>query len=449
MTEEGHKKPELWTWAELAKALRIDEGKQGPSINRVIIDSRQTQKGDLFFALSGNPGPRFKPSNISDRDGHDYLDDVKQRDGAACVVQGQVAADLPTLKVDNTYDALWDLASAARQRLSGPVIGVTGSSGKTTFKSFLSQGTQGYGSPASFNNHIGVPLSLSNAPHKSTGTFTFEIGTNHPGEIAPLTNLTQPDIAVLLNVHQAHIGNFSSLTELRKEKLEITNSSSANALFVCENSLRQYSKKDTYSFGKTSDCNAQIITLKDGLAEIKLFGQSVRALVPGGGEHRAMTLCAVLLTQKLLDLDLSHSLSLSELAVPKGRGNQISMSQIEVIDDSYNANPQSMMSSLETFRYRDVVGRRVIVLGEMLELGGASKREHEKIANYFSAFDKVFTVGEGFQELPGSEWHAIGDSELIKEINEFVSPGDAILIKGSNRIFWANNFVDQLVESLR
>jgi len=448
VTEEQQKSSGLWTWSELTKALKIDGDKQGPNIKRIIIDSRQTLKGDLFVALPGDPGPRFKPSNVSDRDGHDYLDDVEEKGGAACLVQREVEPGLPTLRVANTYDALWDLASVARQRLSGPVIGVTGSSGKTTFKSFLTQGSGGYGSPASFNNHIGVPLTLVNAPYTSNGTFTLEIGTNHPGEIRPLTNLVRPDIAVLLNVHQAHIGNFDSLTGLRNEKLEIANSVNADSMFVCEESLSKYVKDNSYSFGKSPDCDAQLISLQDTRAEIKVFGEPIKALIPGGGEHRAMTLCAVLLTQKLLDLDLSHSLSLTEQAIPRGRGSYTSISEIGVIDDSYNANPQSMASALETFRHRKVSGRRIIVLGEMLELGHSSRQEHEKIANYFSSFDKVFTVGEEFQAIPGAEWRAEADSALIEEIIKALLPGDSILVKGSNRVFWTNKFVDRLTESL-
>ena len=447
MTEE-QTKPFLWSWSELENALGIFESNHGPKIMRIIIDSRHAIEGDLFVALSGNPGVRFNPSNVSDRDGHDYLEDVKQKGGAGCVVQKQVDFDLPLLRVDDTYDALWNIASAARNRLSGPVIGVTGSSGKTTFKSFLTQGSQGYGSPASFNNHIGVPLSLVNAPYKSTGTFTFEIGTNHPGEIAPLVNLVRPDIAVLLNVHQAHIGNFGSLTDLRNEKLEIANSGNASAMFVCEKSLSKYVTEKSYSFGKTSDCDAQIVNLSEDRLELKLMGEKIKAVVPGGGEHRAMTLCAVLLTQKLLGLDYSGSLSLTEQAVPVGRGNHSSISGIDVIDDSYNANPQSMASSLENFRNKKVEGRKVIVLGEMLELGSASRQEHEKIANYFSSFDKVFTVGDGFKEVAGSEWRDKGDFELIEAINKYLYPGDSILVKGSNRVFWTNKFVDRLTESL-
>ena len=161
-----------------------------------------------------------------------------------------------------------------------------------------------------------------------------------------------------------------------------------------------------------------------------------------------MTLSAVLLTQKLLGLDYSGSLALTEQAVPVGRGNHTSISRIDVIDDSYNANPQSMVSTLESFRNTKVEGRKVIVLGEMLELGNVSKKEHEKIANYFSSFDKVFTVGEGFKDVAGSEWREKGDFELIQEINKYLSPGDSILIKGSNRVFWINKFVDRLKESM-
>ena len=448
MTEEQEKNTPLWSWSELTQALNLKDDTGSANVHRVIVDSRQARPGDLFVALSGDPGPRFNPSTVSDRDGHDFLEDAIGKGGSACLVDRKVKLGSPVLKVDNTYDGLWDIAKAARKRLSGPVIGVTGSSGKTTFKNFLVAGSQGYGSPASFNNHIGVPLSLANAPRAKTKTFTFEIGTNHPGEIEPLTRLVRPDIAVLLNVHQAHIGNFNSLAELRAEKLEIAKSQDPNTLFVCEKSVIDHVQGDVYSFGKTQDCDAHITFLKDQHMEISIFGEKFKANLPGGGEHRALTLSAVLLTQKLLDLDLSASLSLTSKSIPRGRGNRSSISGIDIIDDSYNANPQSMSAALEAFLHQRLLGRRIIVLGEMLELGDSTKEGHEKVAKYFSAFDKVFTVGDGFRLTPGSQWYPTVDKAVLKEIADFLRPGDSILIKGSNRIFWVKGFVEELIELL-
>ena len=176
----------------------------------MIIDSREATDGDLFVALAGDPGPRFNPSQISDRNGHDYVEDAKKRGASACIVEQPIKSELAAYTVSDTYDALWAIARKGRSIMSGPVTAVTGSSGKTTFKNFFVQGVGGYGSPASFNNHIGVPLSLANAPHNSRGPFIFEVGTNHAGEIAPLRELVNPDLAVHIKVHQSHIGKFES-----------------------------------------------------------------------------------------------------------------------------------------------------------------------------------------------------------------------------------------------
>ena len=439
----------LWTEDELTQLLNTKSSAPVQNIHRVIIDSREAEEGDLFVALSGDPGPRFNPSRISDRNGHDYVEDAKNRGATACIIEQAVKSKLATYRVADTYDALWTIARKARAKLSDPVAVVTGSSGKTTFKNFFVRGSGGYGSPASFNNHIGVPLSLANAPHHSRGPFIFEIGTNHAGEISPLREIVDPDLAVLLNVHQAHIGNFDSLEQLRNEKFSISNPDKTDALFVCDEKLKPYAPQGSYFFGNSSESHSRILSVSDGTMHLNLLGEKLTANIPGGGQHRALTMSAVLLAQKLLGLDISGSLELTEEAIPQGRGNETKVSGITIVDDSYNANPESMLAALTFMTQDKSPGRKIAVLGEMLELGNITASEHKKMAKVFSAFDKVFLVGEGFKETDSSGWFPEANTDLIAEVEAYAKPGDKILIKGSNRIFWAKNFVDNLVESLK
>ena len=193
---------------------------RGPDVSGIKVDSRLIEPGDLFIALPGDPGPRFNPAYRSSVDGHDFIAAAARAGAVGAVVHRAVdpAVHIPMLEVADTYDALWSLGAAGRARASCPVIGITGSSGKTTAKRFMAAALGGFAPPGSFNNHIGVPLSLANMPPQSAAG-VFEIGTNHPGEILPLAQMVEPDLAVLLNVHTAHIENFPSWDALRDEKL--------------------------------------------------------------------------------------------------------------------------------------------------------------------------------------------------------------------------------------
>ncbi|MEM7080536.1 MAG: Mur ligase family protein, partial [Pseudomonadota bacterium] len=207
----------LWQWETLTQGL-TGRADAGPDIHGVAFDSRKVQPGDLFIALSGDPGTRFNPSYRSSTDGHNYIDAAATNGarGALIRTDSSYAGTLPVIRVADTYDGLWALGRLARARLQAPVIAVTGSSGKTTAKAFLGHALDAYIPQGSFNNHIGVPISLAAAPEQAAA-YVLEIGTNHPGEIEPLAQMCAPDYAVVLNVHQAHIENFSNWAELVKE----------------------------------------------------------------------------------------------------------------------------------------------------------------------------------------------------------------------------------------
>ena len=198
----------LWRWPALCEALGVPSV-EGPDVGGISIDSRTTQPGDLFIALTGDPGPRFNASQRSDRDGHDFIKAALAAGAVGVLAHDGGEHGCPALQVEDTLDGLWDLGRAARARLTCPVVAITGSSGKTTSKTFLAAALDAFATAGSLNNHLGVPLSLARTP-VDAGSAVFEIGTNHPGEIGPLSELVSPTVSVLLNVHRAHTENFPS-----------------------------------------------------------------------------------------------------------------------------------------------------------------------------------------------------------------------------------------------
>jgi UDP-N-acetylmuramoyl-tripeptide--D-alanyl-D-alanine ligase len=403
----------LWTWPDLCRALGLDEC-AGPGVARVVVDSRGAAPGDLFVALPGDPGPRFNPSHRSDVDGHDFVDSAVASGAVGALVHRQVESPAPTLLVSDTYDGLWALGHAARKRLEGDVVAVTGSSGKTTFKTFLAAALGGYAPPGSFNNHIGVPLSLANAT-LDCDAWVFEIGTNHPGEIAPLAAMVDPDVAVVLNVHNAHIENFENRDALIDEKLSLFSKLRDNSIKVCEESLASRVAGRAYTFGADIGADARGLDLKGDRLHADVLGRRIEARVPGGGAHRAQTVLAVVLVTALLERDLTRACDLPSSLVPAGRGNLVVVGGVEITDDSYNANPSSMAGAIEAFLSAPARGhaRNIGVIGQMAELGKESEAAHAGIAGLFERFDIVFAVGDEF-----AHWLRGFVARLVDAVNE-------------------------------
>ena len=469
MSQVAHPKRALWTSRELnslfagtASDKAVGPGMATEDIYRVAIDSRLVEPGDLFVALAGDPGERFNPSVRSTADGHDYVADAASKGAAAALVSRTQSVDIPQYRVEDTYSGLWALGAAARNRLTGPVIAVTGSSGKTTAKTFLSRALDAYAPPGSLNNHIGVPLSLANASQDASG-WVFEVGTSHPGEIAPLTQMVRPDLAMLLNVHNAHIENFPSRAALIEEKCAIFSTLPEDGMRVSHDEL----DLPGYRFGLRFDSHARIVALEGNTLHLKLFGEIVKAHVPGGGAHRALTLAACLLAAKLLDADLTAAAALPHDLVPAGRGNIRHKAGIEIVDDSYNANPASMHAALSAHAAESCKGRRYAVLGDMRELGADSDDAHRQLLNTIVNEPKLHGIvlvgaamGEAYrrlsldsdQTLGGERWLIHYESvtpELLSRLVVALSPGDRVMVKGSNRIFWHVDFVEQLIEHIK
>jgi len=458
MTSAAEQPAPLWTMGELASAVGLSPNSiadaQKPVFG-VSIDSRTLVTGDLFVALAGDPGPRFFTSAIGERDGHDFLAAARTAGAAAGLVSRATQIELPLLQVSDTLDALWDLGRAGRRRNRGEVFAITGSSGKTTCKGFLAAALGVPAAVGSLNNFWGVPLCLARTPAEQEAA-VYEIGTNQPGEIQPLTELVNPTVALLLNVHPAHIGHFRSIDDLREEKLSINSSLKDLSKFVCEYSVAVSAGLEAccMTFGGDADAGLRLVRMQGDRATYRSAHGEHVARVPGGGEHRALTLAAVLAALVAADRSLEPALHLPAELVPNGRGNERLMrrsdgSALVIVNDSYNANPASMAAALADLARRPCP--RFAILGDMGELGSDSAGYHLALAEQCAELDGVYCVGQEvertFGALPAAVRLGIKSSAEEIDLAELIGlfpPNARVLVKGSNAVFWQQDWCSQL-----
>jgi UDP-N-acetylmuramoyl-tripeptide--D-alanyl-D-alanine ligase len=452
----------LWTWSELSLACAVDEPVSGSDINGISIDTRSLKPGDLFIALAGDPGPRFSSSIVDARDGHEFIEAAEAAGAAGLMVSVESDSSLPQLKVSNTLDGLWLIGKAGRERMEGKVVGITGSSGKTTARSWLevilSRQAKTHASTGSLNNHWGVPLSLARMPADSVFGI-FEIGMNSPGEIEPLSRLVAPDVAIVMNVLPAHLGNFRHIDEIRREKLSITQGLQEGGVLVVHEEIdlhdlpQKMQQSNIVTFGLSQSATvAAEVSYERGNSHVNVMiaGNEYSFKLSVGGEHRVLTSLACLAAVYALGADLVQACELlPQLQAPGGRGNLLEVSGRIIIDDSYNANPVSMKYALEALSLVPQ-GRKIALLGEMLELGESGKAAHRAMIESCRSLDGVLTFGKGFEgaedTLGNIHWgHYSSVAELnLDELAEKLEEGDTILIKGANKVFWVNKFVEAL-----
>lgn len=445
----------LWTWPELCRATGVEE-LDGPAVSGISIDTRTLREGDLFVALEGDPGPRYHTSVPGTRDGHDFVADAAARGASGALVHRDVDSPLPLLRVRDTLDALWDLARAARRRVSGRVVAVTGSSGKTTAKNFLAAMLTAHAAEGSFNNFWGVPVSLARMPRDAKFGI-FELGTNHPGEIGPLARLVNPDVALVLNVLQVHFGFFADLDQLRLEKLAIVEGIDASATLVLPAGLAMTGidwPGRTLSFGQREG-DVQLVGLERESATLSAGGREFKVRVPGGGVHRGLTVTACCAVCTALEVGLDDVVGqLDSVEVPRGRGNVRTLGDIVLVDDSYNANPESLHQALVSLAASSAK-RKIAVLGDMLELGAQEASLHRALARSCEGIDGVVCVGERmaglYEALPERQrlgLYEAATDDVLASVSALLAPGDEVLVKGSNRIFWAVGFAERLAAAL-
>ncbi len=448
----------LWTIDAMADAMRADiSGALPAGVDGLSIDSRTLQKGDAFFAIQGDS-----------RDGHDFVEGaLKAGAGVAVVTRANAkrfAADAPLLLVDDVLQALRDLARAARERIAhAKVIAVTGSVGKTGTKEALrlalSADGETHASASSYNNHWGVPLSLARCP-ASVKYAVFEIGMNHAGEITPLTQMVRPHVAIVTTVEPVHLEYFGSVEKIADAKAEIFLGLEPGGVAVLNRDNNQFDRLVTaakvakagriVTFGEDDHADAFLVRYSlqpDGsTVEAIILGEPVTYKLGAPGRHMVQNSLAVLAAASLAGADLAlAALALANFKPAVGRGARFTL-QVPggpalLIDESYNANPASMAAAIALLGQAEVgaQGRRIAVLGDMLELGSEGEALHRGLAPALAAagVDLVFCSGPLmhalWQALPSARrgGYAVTAAELQPAVLDAIRPGDAVMVKGS------------------
>jgi UDP-N-acetylmuramoyl-tripeptide--D-alanyl-D-alanine ligase len=447
----------LWTIDAMAQAMRAErQGALPETISGLSIDSRSLQPGEAFFAITGDT-----------RDGHDFVAQALAAKAGLAVVaadrRAQFPADAPLLIVPDVLGGLRDLAIAARARFQGKVIGVTGSVGKTSTKDALrlalSKDGETHASIASYNNHWGVPLSLARCP-ASARYAVFEMGMNHEGEIAPLTRLARPHVAIITTIAPVHLEFLGTLAKIADTKAEIFYGIEPGGAAVLNHDIAQFSQLKRrakaagvariVSFGENKKADARLVKhvlqARSSTVEANILGTEITYKIGAPGRHLVSNSLAVLAAVELVGADLAlGALALGELNPVTGRGAPIEIEppggSALVIDDSYNANPASVAAALAVLAKATVGprGRRIAVLGDMLELGPKGRALHRGLADAVvaNAVDLVFCCGPLmhalWRALPASRrgGYAEDSSLLEAQVLPAIHAGDVVMVKGS------------------
>ncbi len=431
----------LWTAAALAQATGGTLC-QPFDVVGVSIDTRTLRPGDLFVALA------------ADTDGHRFVADALARGAAGAMVHRTegLPDDAPLLVVDDTLRGLHALGAAGRARFGGRVVAVTGSVGKTTTKEMLRAALSAFGpahaAEASYNNHWGVPLTLARLP-ADAAFCVAEIGMNHAGETLPLARLARPHVAVITAVTPAHIGQLGSLEAIADEKASVLRGLEPGGVAVLPADspflTRMVGAADVprLTFGIAENADVRLLSVTGdhtgSQVEIAVGGQRVAFRLAAPGRHMALNAAAALAACAALGLDPGQAAAaLDGFAPVAGRGAQraIRAGDVLLLDESYNASSASVRAALSVLRV--MPGRRVAVLGDMLELGGFGEAEHAGLASDVAeAADLLYACGPLMRHLfdlvPGERrgLHAPSSAALAPLVSAAVRPGDAVLVKGS------------------
>jgi UDP-N-acetylmuramoyl-tripeptide--D-alanyl-D-alanine ligase len=445
----------LWSSKEVSKILGVNTESDW-YCNNVEIDSRKVKSGSLFLAM---PGTKL--------DGHSFLKDAVKKGAVGLVVKKSYKSSLynnKLIKVNDVLQSLIIMSKAARKRInnSANIIAITGSSGKTSTKEMMSSafGALGkiYANPDSYNNHVGVPYSLVNMS-KDCQSGIFEIGMNNTNEISKLSKLVKPNIAIVTNISEAHIGNFNSIHEVIKAKSEILNGLQGNGYLIINRDFKYYDKFITYTnkfnninivtYGanKKADIylSKRVIKKKGQKISASAYGKNYDYKINFDGIHQAVNSLAILASLLVLKCNVSKGLkNLSKSFLPQGRGNKYNLVingyKSVLIDDSYNANPSSVIASLSVLNEIAKNNRKVLILGEMGELGKYSANLHKKLFEYINKFNigLVIFVGNNTKDLfkiskikIQAIWSESVDKIIKEDIINLIKPKDYILVKGS------------------
>ncbi|MFC7536595.1 UDP-N-acetylmuramoyl-tripeptide--D-alanyl-D-alanine ligase [Sphingomonas sp. GCM10030256] len=441
----------LWTSAEI-EAATGGRASQPFEVDGVTFDSREVEPGHLFVAMPGTVA-----------DGHQFVERAFAAGAAGAIVSQPV--DGPHVLVEDTAAALTALAVAARNRVDAKVIGVTGSVGKTSTKEALAAALERrcrgrvHRSVKSYNNHTGVPLSLARMP-RETKYGVFEMGMNNAAEIRALTALVRPHIALVVSIAPAHIENLGSIEAIADAKAEIYEGLEPGGTAILPNDVDQRDRllkaarrhaDQIITFGTgDADVTALHAVRSDGggsLVTARLIESELTFTISQPGEHWVSNSLAVLAAVEAVGADLAAAgLALGDLGGMKGRGERLHVpvegGEALLIDESYNANPASMRATLRNLAAEPVTGRRIAVLGTMLELGEHSEREHAGLAPAVldAGVDRLILVGDATRPLCEALAGQVptdvvtGAAEATALLLNTIRPGDAVLVKASNGV---------------
>jgi UDP-N-acetylmuramoyl-tripeptide--D-alanyl-D-alanine ligase len=447
----------LWTVRAMAEAM--DAQGAGPlpaAISGISIDSRTIAPGEAFFAIAGD-----------NRDGHDFVAAALAAGAGLAVVAADrragFAPQAPLLLVADVLAALGDLARAARARSRAKVIGVTGSVGKTSTKEALrlalSADGETHASVASYNNHWGVPLSLARCPQAARYA-VLEMGMNHAGEIEALAALARPHVAIVTTVEPVHLEFFASLAAIADAKAEIFRGLEAGGAAVLNRDNPQFARLRRHaedagvarivSFGEHPKADARLIKASlhpdCSAVQARILGTDLTYKLGAPGRHVVQNSLAVLAAVALAGADLALAgLALAQLTPGTGRGARVTLETRDgpavLLDESYNANPASMRAALALLGQTEIAaqGRRIAVLGDMLELGAKGAQLHRGLHESVLAhgIDLVFCCGPLmralWEALPSERRAGYAETSALLEPQVLVAirPGDAVMVKGS------------------
>ena len=406
-------------------------------------DTRKILPGQLFVALQGA------------RDGNDFVQDAMEK-GAAAALCSRPVGDIPVIVVEDTRKALGDIARQERLRIGMKVVGITGSVGKSTTKEMVAcvlQGTYRVAkTPVNHNNDIGMPMAVLSMP-EDTQVAVLEMGMNHFGEMAYLTSIAQPDIAVIINIGTAHIEHLGSMEGILQAKLEIREGMAKNGTLVLNgddallwNSQKDMAESNLRFFGVNnpeSHIRGADIQEENGVLQFRVTGGKTEMRVAMNLEGRhyvpdALAAVAVALELGVTPQDICQRLKSFENMA--GRQEIFQAKGYTIIKDCYNASPESMVAALQVLKNKP--GRHVAVLGDMLELGICSQAEHYKVGRIAAeTVDILLAYGpNSVRVLNGARTGGMSENAaraftdqkwLVQVLKNLAKPGDAILFKGS------------------